>query len=147
MQLADDADSGTTEMWIGLTTEVSTNDDGGKSVQARWIDGMYDAYTHFAYGTKLAENQCFKISSEGEKGEWVPTLNCDQKLPFVCKMELKDALVDWDEDDPRGAVIPCSWPWETYGHHCYLPMKDKEMVTVSLLSLQITLHLANVGKC
>ena len=62
-------------MWIGLKTEISTDSEtGAKSVKTRWVDGMYDSYTHFEYGTKLAENQCFKISSRDGKGEWVATM-------------------------------------------------------------------------
>ena len=115
-------------MWIGLTTEVVNDENGGSGIRTRWIDGMYDAYTHLAYGTVLQENQCFTISADRQRGEWIPTFDCNQKLSYVCKMELKEAMIDWDEDDPRGPVIPCGWPWQTYGHHCYLPMKDKEMV-------------------
>lgn len=59
----------------------------------------------------------FKILTEN--------LGCDRPLPYVCKLEKPDALPDWSEDDPRGEIIPCDAPWETYGHHCYLPMKDK----------------------
>ena len=85
----DDSDPATTAMWIGLTTEVQTDSIGATGIRTRWIDGMYDAYTHFQYGTKLAENQCFKIVSNEQKGEWVATSNCDEPLPYVCKMELK----------------------------------------------------------
>ena len=92
-------------MWLGLTTEVLSDETGSTGLRTRWIDGMYDAYTHFAPGTTLAENQCFIISSDRQKGEWLPTLDCNLKLPFVCKMELKEAMVDWDNDDPR---VGCS---------------------------------------
>ena len=56
-------------------------------------------------------------------------MNCEEKLSYVCKLDLVESYVDWDETDPRGDIIPCSAPWDTFGHHCYLPMKNKEMVT------------------
>ena len=63
---SDDALGDTVAMWIGLRTEKSGSD-GSYGYRTKWVDGMYDAYTHFAPGTELKENQCFQISSENEK--------------------------------------------------------------------------------
>ena len=63
---SDDALGDTVAMWIGLRTEKSGSD-GSYGYRTKWVDGMYDAYTHFAPGTELRENQCFQISSENEK--------------------------------------------------------------------------------
>ena len=34
---------------------------------------------------------------EGKKGEWYGTSNCDQSMPYVCKLELKTAIPDWSD--------------------------------------------------
>ena len=86
----------TDKMWLGLKAEQSSD---GSSVYFKWIDGMYDSFTNFALGEPALanSNSCFYISKEGQLGQWYATSDCNQELPYVCKLELKEALPNWDE--------------------------------------------------
>ena len=134
-------------MWLGLKATIG--DDGG--IYFKWIDGMYDSFTNWALGepADVTGSSCFYISKDlDSSGKWYSTNNCHQTRPYVCKLELKSALPDWSGEDKRGAVIPCDKPWETFGHHCYLPHKYGSVVySISLYKLRIKKgNLGNNGR-
>ena len=93
-------------MWLGL--KVRPNQDG-TGTKLQWIDGMYDSYTNFALGEPsiTLDSACFIISAKNQKGEWYATMDCNSPKPYVCKLEMKNAIPDWDGRSVITLLILC----------------------------------------